>query len=154
MAPRQKLSPEAVIEQLREISAQIEEVTPLTPAQRRDLRNRTKISEEAISASAAAIGMSDNVARAIGLSAADVQALQMAAIRWAAVEGELRAFLNGISSANLARRYKLALIAMQAYSISTQLARAPENEHLVPIVEEMKRLRRKRKAAARDKADE
>ena len=54
---------------------------------------------------------------------------------------ELRGLLNGVESANLARRQQLQLIAAQAYSIGTQLARNPANSVLLPHIQEVKRLK-------------
>jgi len=62
-------------------------------------------------------------------------------------EVEARAFLNGLEGAALIRRQRLGLIAMQAYTIGSQLARDPARAALVPHVEEVKRL----KGAARRK---
>jgi hypothetical protein len=59
----------------------------------------------------------------------------------------LRKMLNG---ANLIRRLRVDLIAAQAYTIGSQLARDPANALLVPYVQEIKRLKRfsRRKKAA------
>lgn len=142
MATKQRLTPEELIVRLRELADQFDEVEPLSFAQRRDLRNKTKTSEAAIVASISAVGTSDRVAHALGRSADDVREIISAATRWGAVEGELRAFLNGVSSANLVRRYQLSLIATQAYSITAQLVRDPANAVLVPVFTEMQRLRK------------
>ena len=72
--------------------------------------------------------------------------MQDESLRWDAVAEDVRAFLNGIEAA-LIRRQRLALIAGQAYTIGTQLARDPARAVLVPHVEEVKRL----KGAARRK---
>jgi hypothetical protein len=61
--------------------------------------------------------------------------------RWAVVEDELRALLNGVSSANLVRRQQLAAIADTAYGVGQQLARYPEHAALFPHVAEVKRLK-------------
>jgi hypothetical protein len=66
------------------------------------------------------------------------------------VADEARAFLNGIEGANLRRRQQLALIATQAFTIGSQLAKDPGKAVLVPHVEELKRLKvvsRRRKTA-------
>ena len=151
MAMNQKPTPEEVIERLRGIRSEIEdEIKEMTFEQRRDLRNKTKTSREIIVASISAVGMSDKVANALGRSAEDVQELISMERRWGAVEADLRALLNGVSSANLFRRYQLTLIATQAASIAAQLIRDPENEVLVSIVETIKHQRklerRKRRA--------
>jgi len=138
-----KRTPAEVIQQLRDFRAQIEDdLDPMTPDQRRDLRDRTKHSRETVISAVSAIGMSDNVKGAIGMSSADVQELIILTDRWADVELALKALLNGVSSANLKRRYQLAAIADHAFAVTKQLVRWPENSHLIPIYEEMQRLRK------------
>jgi hypothetical protein len=143
MAKTTKPTPEEVVEQLRAVRAQIEEdVTPMTTAQRAQLRDRTKHERETIVAAISAIGMSDRVSGAIGYTPAQVNDLMELSDRWVAVEGDLRAMLNGITSANLTRRWQLALIADHAFAVTKQLVRWPENEHLVTIYQKMKHMRK------------
>jgi len=137
-----KLTPEEVISQLRTIRSQIEDVAPLTQDQRKlvrqRLRNQTK---SVVEASINVIGVLDNVSQAIGQPLGDVRQLQDDSLRWEAAADEARAFLKGIEGANLIRRQRLSLIATQAYSIGTQLAKDPAKAVLVPHVEEVKRLK-------------
>jgi hypothetical protein len=140
--PRVKLDPEAIVEQIRLLRSQMEEVTPLTPAQRRILREQSRKQSDAVLAGTInVLGALDNVALAIGLHPEEVRQLQADWNRWSAVGGELRALLNGVDGANLVRRQRLALISAQAYSIGTQLARDPANSVLVPHIQEVKRLK-------------
>jgi hypothetical protein len=148
-----KLTPEAVIEQLRTMRSQIDDVVPLSAEQRRLVKQRlrkqpTSVVEAAINV----IGVLDNVSQAIGQPLDDVRQLQDDSIRWDAAVDEARAFLKGMEGGNLIRRQRLALIATQAYSIGTQLAKDPAKAVLVPHVEEVKRLkgvsRRKKTAQA------
>ncbi|HXH38801.1 MAG TPA: hypothetical protein VNN08_09260, partial [Thermoanaerobaculia bacterium] len=129
---------------------QMGEVTPLTTAQRKSLRRRAGTSNPILQASINVIGALPNVAQAVGQPADDVRQMYDEANRWTAVEDELRTMLNGVSSANLIRRQRIALIAGQAYNIGSQLARDPANAVLVPHVQEIKRLKsfsRRKKAA-------
>jgi len=137
-----KLTPEAVIAQLRTMRSQIDDVAPLTKQQRKLVRQRLRIQPKpVVEASINVIGVLDNVSQAIGQPLGDVRQLQDDSLRWDAVADEARAFLKGIEGANLNRRQRLALIGMQAYAIGTQLAKDPENAVLVPHVEEVKRLK-------------
>jgi hypothetical protein len=159
VATKQKVAPDTVVQKLRAIRAEIEEeVLDLRFDQRRDLRNRTKTSSESIIASINAIGMSDKIAAALGRPASEVRGILDASLRWIEVEGELRSFLNAVTSANLMRRYQLALIATQTFAITKQLVRDPANNHLVPQFTEMTRLRKlerlKRAAAKKTQTDE
>jgi hypothetical protein len=140
--PTVKLDPEALVEQIRLLRSQMEEVTPLTPAQRRTLRSQSRNQSDAmVAGSLSVLGALDSVALALGQQPEEVRQLQADWNRWAAVSGELRALLNGVDGANLVRRQRLALISAQAYSIGTQLVRDPANAVLVPHIQEMKRLK-------------
>jgi len=146
-----KLTPDAVIAQLRGMRSQIEDVAPLSQQQRDQLKKRLRTQPKSIvEASINVIGVIDNLSQAIGQPLDEVRQLQDDSIRWEAVADEVRAFLNGIEGANLNRRQQLALIAVQAYSIGTQLAKNPDKAVLVPHVEEVKRLKavsRRKKSA-------
>jgi hypothetical protein len=149
--PAVRLDPVAVMELIRQLRLQMEEVTPLTAAQRRLLRAQTrKQSDEVVAGTINVLGALDNVAMALGLQPEEVRQLQADWSRWKEVAGELRALLNGVDGANLVRRQRLALISAQAYSIGAQLARDPANAVLVPHIQEVKRLKsfsKRRKAA-------
>jgi len=152
MATNQKRTPEDVSEQLRAIQAEFDEIKSLSFAERRDIRNKIKTSEAALQASVSIIGASDKVAHAIDRSAEEVLEIFSDRRRWYSVETQLRTLLNGVSSANLVRRHQLEVIAGQAYAIAARLARDPANAILIPLVEEMQRLRkleRRRKPASR-----
>jgi hypothetical protein len=148
--PAPLLTPEVVVEQLRAMRGQIGEVTPLTPEQRKQLRNQGRTSNPVLQASINVIGALGIVEQAVGQPADDVRQLHDEANRWTAVEDELRTMLSGIAGANLIRRQRVALVAGRAVNISTQLARDPAHAVLVPHVQEIKRLKsftRRRKAA-------
>jgi len=140
--PAVKLTPEAVIEQLRTMRSQIEQVTPLTKEQRKELRGRLRNQPaEVVAASINVIGVLDNVSQAIGQPLEEVRQVLEEAARWDAAAVEARAFVSGIEGANLVRRQQLALNGRQAYSIGSQLALDPANAVLVPHVEEVKQLK-------------
>src|SRR5229473_1039313 len=148
--PAPTLTPEAVVEGLRAFRAQMGEMTPLTRAQRKRLREALRTSNPVLQASINVIGALDNVSQAVGQPADEVRQLSDEANRWTAVEDELRTMLNGVVGANLIRRQRVALIAGQAYNIGAQLARDPANAILVPHLQEIKRLKsfKRRKKAA------
>jgi hypothetical protein len=141
--PVTNLEPEIVVEQLRSIRSQLAEVKPLTPSQKRVLREQSRKQSDAVLASSInVIGALDTIAQAIGQKPEDVRQLQSDWNRWTAVIDELRGLLNGVEGANLVRRQQLTLIAQQAVSIGAQLARNPANSVLVPHITEVKRLRK------------
>ncbi|HEY2324759.1 MAG TPA: hypothetical protein VGJ82_18010 [Thermoanaerobaculia bacterium] len=140
--PAPSLTPEATIEQIRTLRSQLPAATALTSKERRALRVSRANSEPIVQASLNVIGVSDNVSAALGQPIDTVRALQQEAIIWKAAEDEVRNLLAGIAGANAIRRQKLAQLGAKAYAIGTQLAGDPENEVLVPHVEEIKRLKR------------
>jgi hypothetical protein len=149
--PQPALSPEELIDQLRAIRMRMGEMAPMTAEQRKALRGRLRTPNPVVNASLNVIDTLDNVSHAVGQPIERVRSMQDEAIRWSAVEQELRSMLNGVSGANLLRRVRIDLIAAQAYTIGTQLARDPANAVLLPHVEEIKRMKRvsrRRKAQA------
>ena len=150
--PAPTLTPEAVVEQLRALRAQIGDATPLTPEQRRALSARSRASNPVLQASINVIGAVEPVAQVLGLPAADVRQMLEDANRWTPVEDELRVLLNAVTSANLVRRERVAFIAKQAAIIGSRLALDPAHAVLVPHVQEIKRLKRvsRRKKAAQE----
>jgi hypothetical protein len=137
-----KLTPEAVIAELRTIRSQIDDVAPLSKEQSKLVKQRVRRQPKSVvEASINVIGVLDNVSQAIGQPLDEVRQLQDDSLRWDAAADEARAFLKGIEGANLIRHQRLALIGMQAYTIGTQLAKDPAMAVLVPHVEEVKRLK-------------
>src|SRR5260370_35867428 len=117
-------------------------MAPLSKEQRKLVKQRLRIQpKHVIEASINVIGVLDNVSQAIGQPLDEVRQLQDDSLRWDAVADEARAFQKGIEGANLIRRQRLSLIAMQAYATGTQLARAPPKSVLFPHAEEGKRLK-------------
>jgi len=153
--PANPLTPQAVIDQLRAISSQIADVTPLTAEQRKGLRDIAKtMNNEILQASISVIDSADLVKQAVGQMPEDVRSLYDESNRWTGVEDELRTMLNGVAGANLIRRQLLALIVRRVYGIGSQLANDPAHAALVPQVAEIKRLKRlargKKKSAPQD----
>jgi hypothetical protein len=62
--------------------------------------------------------------------------------RWGLLEGQLRTFLNEVTSARLARSQQLDQIARQTFGLMKQLVLSPGNELLIPQFEEMQQLRK------------
>ncbi|HEV8431980.1 MAG TPA: hypothetical protein VGR95_01110 [Thermoanaerobaculia bacterium] len=146
--PPVKLTPEAIIDQIRAVRLQVDDVNALDKTQRKQLKQRMRRqTEPVVRASISVIGSSDMVAQAVGQPVDDVVQLQTDITRWSRVADELRTFFKGIEGANLVRRERLAFIASQAYSFGSQLVRDPANKDLVPQVEEIKQM----KVAARRK---
>jgi hypothetical protein len=141
--PTPSLTPEAIAEQLRAISSQIPDASPMTADQRTVLRSqgRTAKNGEILQTTISLVGTTDVISSAVGHDADGVRQLCDDWNRWAVVEDQLRAMLNGVSSANLVRRQQLAAIADTAYGVGQKLSRYPGHAAVVPHVAEIKRLR-------------
>jgi hypothetical protein len=148
-----KRTPNEIAAQIEALRAELaDEIRATSAEQRRDLRNRTKSSEELIAKSVSAISQSSTIAALVGKNNDQVKDLILWGSRWATLEMELRTFLNEVLSTKLAHRHTVDLIATQTYAALKQLVRSPENAHLIPIFEEMQAIRkndrRKKRGAA------
>ena len=149
-----KMTPDEAAEQIGAIRAALKpDITAMSPRERRELRNRTKTSPELIQSSLTAIGMSEKIATGVGRNAEQFKDLMVANSRWGLLEGEVRTFLNEVTSARLARSQQLDQIARQTFGLMKQLVLTPGNEDLIPQFEAMQQLRKmerrkKRRATA------
>jgi hypothetical protein len=136
------ITPEVLVAQLRAYRLQIPEYTQLTTVSSRALQAAAAVNIHFLHASINAVGTSSSVQGALSTTQETLWQETDDAARWTAVEDELRAFLKGITAANLTRRHRLGLTALQVYSISRQLVRKPEHADLLPHVAEMRRQNR------------
>ncbi len=72
--------------------------------------------------------------------------------RWGQVEQQLRGMLKGIVNANLVRRHRVGLKALQAYGIIRQLIRQPE--HRNDLLSHYDKLKQMNKLGKRKKTEE
>jgi len=147
------LTPEAIVEQLRALRIHVPEYIQLPTGDAQALRRAANVAPEFVQASINAITESERVASVIGRSAADLRLETVDADRWRAVEDELRAMYNGVAAANLVRRHRIGLTALQTYNICRQLVRQKENAALLPHVQGMKRLNKFGKKHAKTPAE-
>jgi len=136
------LTPEQIVEQLRVLRQHVPDFGPLSVPAATALRTTARIHPEFALASINTIGTSPVVSQAVESDAATLLVERAEADRWSAVEDELRTMLEGVSAAILARRYRIGLATLQAYSIARQLVRKKENADLLPHVENMRRTNR------------
>ena len=145
------LTPEQFIEQLRTLLTQVPELPSLTKAERKLLQKQTRIPVTEAAAAINGVEASAKAAGAVSQPTDQVRRKIDVEGRWAAVEAEVKAVLQGIADANLVRRQRITSFAIQAYGIGQQLARDPENTAVTQHVQEVKRLkalRRRKKPAA------
>ena len=141
------IAPEDLVAQLRGFRQRIPDYGQITTIAAGQLRRAAAVKPALVYASVNAIGASNVVQDAVGKTPAEVLQVQGDAARWSAVEDELRAMLKGVSAANLARRHFVGFTALQAYGVARRLVRQKEHADLLPHVDEMKRLSRRRKKA-------
>ena len=139
--PATFLSPQAVVDQLRAMRAQMPPVTPLTPEQRKVL-TRQNFSLPVLQASINVIDAHQTIEQAVGQPVDEVRGLQDEWNRWTAVEDEMRSLLQGVSGSNVLRKQRLMFIANQAYLFGSRLSRDPANAELVPHVQQIRNLRK------------
>lgn len=143
------LTTEQIIDHIRIVRDHVPDFGPLSIPAAKSLRTMASLPAPFVQAALNTVGASKPIADAITSDVAALQAEAVDVARWSAVEVELRALLEGVAAANLARRHRLGLAALQAYQIARQLVRRKAHADLLPFVEEMRRanrLGRKRKA--------
>lgn len=136
------VSPEAIVEQLRAVRQQIPQYQQLEQSGQRSLRRAAHVNDEFTHAAINTIGASSTMQSAVGRTPEELRRDKDEITRWSAVEDELRAMLKGVAAANLVRRHRLGLTALQTYNISRQLVRTPDHAELLPHVDGMKRMKK------------
>ena len=146
-------TPEQVVEQLRILKQHIPDFGPLSVPEAVSLQQAARVNDDLVQAATNTVGASPYLSAALGREAPAMRTERVDIGRWRAVEDELRTMYKGVASANLSRRHRLGLTSLQAYSIARQLVRQREHAHLLPHVEEMRRVGRfgrKRRAQPAD----
>jgi hypothetical protein len=133
------LTPEQIVEQLRILRQHIPDFGPLSPADALSRRRAANVHVELVKGAINSVGASAFLEGAIGKDADALRAENADESRWSAVEDELATMHKGVASANLSRRYRLGITALQTYAIARQLVRQDEHADLLPHVEAMKR---------------
>ncbi|HEY2325810.1 MAG TPA: hypothetical protein VGJ82_23340 [Thermoanaerobaculia bacterium] len=145
-------TPEEIFEQLRAITDLIEaDMKMLDAGDRKVLRDAARVSDEIVLRTIHAVGATDIIAQAIGMSGEQLRDLVILSQRWSSTESELRKLLTGVQGAMLARRHQVAKLVNRVFMLATQLAKDDAYGDLRTYVEDVKRLksyeRRKRKPA-------
>lgn len=134
------LPPEQFVDHLRMLREHVPDFGPLPVPAARALRTTAHLPAEFLQASFNTVGAEKTIADMLGAGSPELQAESADVIRWSAVEDELRTMLAGVAAANLARRHRLGLTALQTYSIARQLVRKKAHADLLPHVENMRRV--------------
>jgi hypothetical protein len=136
------VTPEVIAEQIRALRSHVPDFTHLPVSDARSLRTAAMANPDFVQASINAAGAAANVESLLGKNSSEMRQETEDAGRWTAVEDELRAMLEGVSTANLLRRHRIGTTALLTYQVVRRLARQPEFHHLLPHLQEMKRKNR------------
>src|SRR5262249_4875009 len=99
------LSPEAAVEQLRVLVAQIPEAKALSVQERRALKRSVRLSDAVLQASISVIDASDVMVQAVG-KPDEARGLVSDSNLWTTFENELRGALQRVADANVIRRQR------------------------------------------------
>jgi hypothetical protein len=148
----QQITPEELVETLRALRQRIPWYVQLPIADAKSVRAVANLDPQFKLSAINAVGASQLVTQAVGLTADELRQMNDDADRWSAAADELRAMLQGVIAAILTRRHRVGLASLQTYKITGQLVRHEDHADLLPHLHEMKRLnrfgRRRRKASA------
>lgn len=148
IVPEDPITPEELVSELRRLRARIPDYQQLTG---REAQGKVKVAyldPEFINASAGAMGAFERSEATFGMGAEEYWGEISSTGRWSAVQDELKAMYDGVSSGNLARRNRIGAIALLVYEVLAKLVKYDNRSDLLPFVEAMRRAysaRRKRK---------
>jgi hypothetical protein len=141
-SPQAPLTPEEFVRELRALRARIPQPDPAAaPAA---LRSRlAHVSPNFVQASINAAGATPEIQTVIGRTDEELRAEVEAMNRWNTVADESRALVKELLTANMVRRQRIGLAALQTYQVCRQLARDDRNAtRLAAHIAEMKRMNR------------
>lgn len=136
------MTPEAIVEELRVLRAQIPNYTQLSVPESASLRTASTLNPDFTQAAIDAIGASPRLEATVGHNAETLQSAFETAARLAKVEAELRAMLEGVSSAILTLRHGVGRAALLTYEVSKRLVKEPEHTDLLPHLASMRKTNR------------
>jgi len=136
------LSPDEVVREIRALRERIPMPEPAsaTVSTRRRL---SQVNADFVNASVGAVGVSEAVQKGLGRTDEELRQEIDAAGRWATAIDEMRKLLQSTEAANLVRKQRIGLAALQTYKICQQLARDESHQPRLAVhIAEMKRLNR------------
>jgi hypothetical protein len=151
--PESQLSPEDIIERLRELKEHIPEYLPLRTDQAMAMRRVANLDPDFIVSTVSATGESGAVQSALNRTPQSMHKDISDAARWSAVEQELLSMHSGVAGGNMVRRHRIGLTALQVYAVARQLVRGANHDSLIPHVENMRRLNTIGKGKRKPKGD-
>ena len=128
------LTAEELLGILKRLPARIPEFRHLTNDEIIALRKASTVDPDWVLHAASTAGASTHLQLAVGSTPEEIREEIEQVSRWSGVETELRSLLQGVSAANLIRRHRIGLKALQIYGIARQLVRHPEHANLRTFV--------------------
>jgi hypothetical protein len=136
------VTPESVVESVRALRAQIPNYVQLPIPTARTLQVVAALNPDFTQAAINAVGASETVQATIGQSAEELQAAVDATARWSMVRDELKATLDGVTSAVLTMKHNLGQSVLLTYTVSKKLVKVPQHANLLPHVALMRKTNR------------
>jgi len=143
------VTPESVVESVRALRALIPNYVQLPIPTARTLHPVAVLNTDFTQAAISAVGASETVQATVGQTAEELQAAVDLTARWSMVRDELKATLDGVTSAVLTMKHNLGQSVLLTYTVSKKLVKVPQHANLLPHVALMRktnRLGRTRKA--------
>jgi len=143
------VTPESIIDQLRVLRAQIPNYVQLPVSEAKKLHVVAHLNPNLAEAAIHTVGASARVEATVGRSAEELLLANEMAARWTRVRDELKATLDGVSSAVLTMKHDFGQSVLLTYAVSKKLVKVREHADLLPYVAMMRnanRLGRSRKA--------
>jgi hypothetical protein len=136
------VTPESVVESVRALRAQIPNYTQLPIPTARTLQVVAALNRDFTQAAINAVSASETVQATVGQTAEELQAAVEATARWSMVRDELKATLDGVTSAVLTMKHSLGQSVLLTYTVSKKLVKVPQHANLLPHVALMRKTNR------------
>jgi len=137
------VTPESVVEQLRALRSQVPHYGQLPVSTARSLQPVSNLNPEFGQAAIQAVGASPTVQLTVGQTAEELQSASEAAARWSTVRDELKATLEGVTSAVLTMKHSIGQSLLLTYTVSKKLIKMPQHADLLPHVALMRKTNRR-----------
>jgi ABC-type transporter Mla subunit MlaD len=136
------VTPESVVESVRALRAQIPHYVQLPIPTAQTLRSVAALNTDFTQAAISAVSASETVQATVGQTAEELQAAVDLTARWTMVRDELKATLDGVSSAVLTMKHHLGQSILLTYTVSKKLVKVPQHANLLPHVALMRKTNR------------
>ena len=132
-------TPQTLIRVFRLLRERIPDFTQLSVEEERSMIRASNLDPEFIADAILAAENWDSAALHAGMTPEEMRELETAIPHWDAVEKEWLVTARGIAGANRKRRHRLGRAGLEIYFALGIAVKRPENSHLRPYYERMKR---------------